>query len=393
VSRLASLSRRPVWIQAVSVGEVILARTLLESLQDFFSNAGDRTDRAPHVVLSSTTPAGRDAAAAIQSPLLEGVFHFPIDWAPIVRRLLGRVNPSLFIAIETEIWPGLLRQCAQRQVPAIIVNGRISHRSHGRYRRFRGMLREPLGAVRLACMQTADDAERARSIGIPADRIVVTGNMKFDAAPPRDGANGSGSALPALPIPDGARVLVAGSTSEGEEEIVLDAFDRLAPRRAEGTVLILAPRHRERFDAVARLLERRRLRFVRRSSATIGAAYDVLLLDSIGELADVYSRGQAAFVGGSLVPRGGQNLIEPAARGVPVLFGPHTENFAAVAQALLEAGAGFRVSGADDLASTWSLLLADTDRRQRAGNAARALIEAHRGATARTIRHILPFIG
>ncbi|HEY3177004.1 MAG TPA: 3-deoxy-D-manno-octulosonic acid transferase [Candidatus Polarisedimenticolia bacterium] len=385
--RLGRLGRRPVWVQAVSVGEVFLARTLLTAMA--VSGEPEGASPPPPFVLSSTTPAGRQAAASLTIDGLQGVFHFPIDWPPFVRRALDTVRPAAYISVETEIWPALLAECGRRGVPVLIVNGRISERSRAWYRRLGRLMREPLSAVRLACMQSEEDAARLRSVGVPADRVVVTGNMKFDAAPCLDEGADELRALFGL-TPGEGPLVVAGSTSAGEEVQVLDAFEMIG---VKGTTLILAPRHRERFEEVARLLAGRGIPFVRRSELPSAGPRRVILLDSIGELARVYGLADAAFVGGSLVRRGGQNLIEPAARGVPVLFGPHTENFAPVAEAMSAVGAGFRVRGARELAAALRLLLADSGLRNRAGSAGRALIEAHRGATRRTIDHIRPFLG
>ena len=377
----------PVWIQAVSVGEVSLARAILGAMQR-------------RVVVSSTTPAGRAAAAGISSPLLEGVFHFPIDWFPFVRRTLDTVRPALFVSMETEIWPGLLRECGRRGIPVVMVNGRISKRSHDRYLRFHGLFREPLQAVRLACMQSETDAARIRAIGVPPDRVVVTGNMKFDAGTAGGGPSTAlreslASRAPGARGASGDRVvLVAGSTSPGEEEMVLDALGMVEVSCSREVALVLAPRHPERFDEVARLMERRGVAFVRRSMMgdTPGPSFKVLLLDTLGELAGLYALASVAFVGGSLVPRGGQNMIEPAAHGVPVLFGPHTGNFDSVATELIQAGAGFRVTSAADLAAAWRSLIADEPLRRRAGDAGRALVESHKGATRRTLEHLLPLL-
>jgi len=372
------------WIQAVSVGEVHLAGTLVEALSAATS--------AP-IVISSTTPAGRAAAVSLASRAVrvQGVFHFPIDWPPFVRRTLDAVRPSALLCLETEIWPGLLRECGRRGVKVAILNGRISPRSSARYRRFGGLFRGALATVGLACMQSEDDARRAREIGVPEDSVVVTGSMKFDAAagaaPPPEGL-----------VPSGVRhVLVAGSTSPGEEEIVLDAFEALSKsgrHATNGLYLILAPRHRERFDEVDRLLARRGLAHARRSSEGTAPSPSgpVLLLDTIGELAAVYGLATAAFIGGSLVPRGGQNPIEAAARGVPVALGPHTENFSSVAEAMVAAGAAFRVRDAATLAEVWGRLLSDDALRRRAGQAGRALVETHRGATGRMLRRLIPFL-
>lgn len=378
------MPRGPIWVQAASVGEVGVARTLIEGLE----GEGDSLSRP--VLLSSTTPAGRDAAAALRLASLRGAIHFPLDWAPIVRRVLDAVRPRAFIAVETEIWPRLMASCGRRSIPLLLVNGRISERSFRRYRRARALLREPLAAVRAACMQTEQDAERARMLGVAADRVSVTGNMKFDAADPGTPA-GEVRSLLGLPGSGGPPVLVAGSTSPGEETAVLDALE-LAGR--PDLLLVLAPRHRERFDEVAALLRARNVPFVRRSSlpAQPRGGARVVLLDTHGELAALYAAATVAFVGGSLVPRGGQNLIEPAARGVPVLFGPHVRHVAQVARLLSEAGAAFLVRDAAGLASRIGALLDDEAAREAAGSAGRAMIARHRGATARTLRLVLPHL-
>ncbi len=386
LGRLRQLPRQPVWIQAVSVGEVMLARGLMRELA--------RARETLSMVLSSTTPAGRDTAASIPDKGLAGVFHFPIDWSPCLRRTLDAVSPSALVTIEAEIWPGLLAECGRRDVPVLLVNGRISERSRSRLGMLGGWLRNSLESIRVACMQSEADAERARALGIPPDRVKVTGNMKFDLAGGEDGEDRFD-----LPVPADSPVIVAGSTSPGEEEAVLDAFARLRGEGFSNATLVLAPRHRERFDEVARMLADRGVAYLRRSAVAGGAGAEartetpVILLDTLGELASAYGLATVAFVGGSLVPRGGQNLIEPAARGVPVVFGRHIENFERIAEALLAAGAGFRVSDPRELASTLASLLADPAMRRRAGSAGRELVETHRGATERTLHHILPFIG
>ncbi|MGH9868845.1 MAG: 3-deoxy-D-manno-octulosonic acid transferase [Candidatus Polarisedimenticolia bacterium] len=378
-ARLAQLPRRPVWMQAVSVGEVGVARALIQAAHGI------------PFVLSSTTPAGRDAAASLRLADLIGVFHFPIDWSPFTRRTLDSVLPAAFVSVETEIWPGLMARCARRGVAVAIVNGRLSARSHDRYRRVRGLLRGALSSVRIACMQTADDADRAASIGIPSDRIVVTGNMKFDMAASAD-RDGDVAASFGLPAGSKRPVLVAGSTSPGEEEQILDAVARMG---LPDLLLILAPRHRERFDEVAGLLTSRGITFVRRSrmSGAPPVPRSVILLDTLGELAGAYALATVAFVGGSLVARGGQNMIEPAARGVPVLVGPHTQHFQSVVRDLLACGAAVRVHGAQDLAREARRFIDDPVARARAGEAGLALVTAHRGATGRTLERVLPFLG
>ena len=379
VLRLASLSRRPIWIQAVSVGEVMLARTLMTAMEP-----------AP-CVISSTTPSGRESAALISAPGLAGVFHFPLDWPSFVRRALDAIRPSVFVTVETEIWPAMLAECGRRSIPVLIVNGRVSEKSCRRYRRFARALRGPLDAIRLACMQSDEDAGRLMSIGVPAGRVVVTGNMKYDA--PEAADDKVRQLATAFGITAGVTpVLVAGSTSPGEEKMILSA---LATAGLSGLTLILAPRHRERFEEVARLLDGWNgtgIPYVRRSRPDGTKGTKVFLLDTLGELTTAYRLATIAFVGGSLVARGGQNLIEPASAGVPVLFGPHTRNFSSIADALIAAGAGARVSDVVDLAKVLSTLLSDPGERRRMGDAGRRLASEHCGATRRTIDRIRPFL-
>jgi len=360
----------------------MVARTLIQALR--------RAGSAVPFVVSTTTPSGRRVAVESLGSDAAGIFHFPVDWRPIVRRALRAVRPAAFVSIETELWPGLLTECGRAGVPALVANGRISRRSHGRYARLSWLMREPLRSIRLACMQTPGDAERLASLGLPPERIVVTGNMKFDAARPEGSARDARERFGLSLQPD-RPVLVAGSTSPGEERTILDAVQRAG---VPGLILVLAPRHPERFDEVAELLSSRRIPFARRSRPPAGGAPPAtLLLDTLGELRTAYGLATVAFVGGSLVPRGGQNLLEPAAWGVPVLFGPHTENFAPIAGSLVDAGAGFRVRNAGELAETVGRLCSDEAARRRAGAAGLELIEEHRGATDRTIDHVLPLIG
>lgn len=380
--RLDAQQRRPVWVQAVSVGEVMVARTLIAAL------AG----RGLPFVLSSTTPAGR-AIAATLGTAVTGVFHFPLDLPGIVGRTLDAIRPIAFISIETEIWPVLLRQCARRGVPALIVNGRISERSRARYGAVKGLLRRSLAAIRLACMQTEADAARLVDIGLPADRALVCGNMKFDGATPPE----PDAALRSMvsQAAGDAPVVIAGSTSMDEEEIVLDA---LAAARERRYFLILAPRHPDRFARVESLLQRRGVSYLKRSGGPVSGspsrseAPRLLLLDTVGELARTYRLAEVAFVGGSLVPRGGQNLTEPAVCGVPVLFGPHTEHVESIAREILACGGGERVTDAVSLAGAIERLLSDPAARRRMGEAGRNLVESQRGATTRTVEAILPIL-
>ncbi|HEV8376891.1 MAG TPA: glycosyltransferase N-terminal domain-containing protein, partial [Candidatus Polarisedimenticolia bacterium] len=328
VPRLPVSSAPRIWIHAVSVGEVQLARQLLGELRSL------RPDL--EALLTSTTQAGRKLAHGAGLPAT-WVSAFPVDLPFCMSRALSRGRPNLLVLMETEIWPNLIRRCAWQGIGVVMANGRISPRSLPRYRLLGPALARLLGDVDRFLMQSEDDARRIESLRAPRDRIEVTGNLKWDLPAP-----GSPAVVrQEMGLEPEAPVIVAGSTFEGEEEVVLGCWESL---RAEfpGLALVLAPRHPRRFEAVAALLERRRVSFRRRSRPAGGAA-PVLLLDTVGELRRAYATGTICFVGGSLVSRGGQNLMEPAAAGRPVIFGPRTENFALAAEALIRSGGGFRI--------------------------------------------------
>jgi len=358
-----------VWIHGVSVGEIGVARTLLGALEK--GGTGSRFG------VSATTEAGR----ALAERTLAGraaVFAFPFDLAGPVERALSEARPGLVVLVETEIWPLFLERAQRRRVPVALVNGRLSERSFRRYRLARGFVRRTLSRLALFAMQSPADADRAIALGAPPERVVVTGNLKFDPTE-------------APPFPDAARlrqaaagrpVLVAGSTAEGEDEVVLAAWLTL-PRRP---LLVIAPRRPERFEAVARLGESRGLTVLRRSDAAarVPPVPDVYLLDSIGELASAYREAALAFVGGSLVPHGGQNPIEAWAAGAPAVAGPHMENFRDVAAAGEARGVLARVEDGAALARRLAAALGDPEEIGRLGREAARLVGDNRGAAGRT---------
>jgi 3-deoxy-D-manno-octulosonic-acid transferase len=369
-----------IWIHAVSVGEIGVARNLLRALRK--ARPGCR------VGLSVTTAAGRELA---ERTLAEeaSIFAYPFDLAGPVERALDATRPGLVLLTETEIWPLFLQRAARRAVPVALVNGRISERSFRGYRRVRGFLRGVLGRISLFAMQSAEDARRVKELGAEDARVLVAGNLKYDLpiAPPFPDAERLRAAAAGRPI------VVAGSTGEGEEPLVLDAWQRLATR----PLLVLAPRRPERFDEVGRLCESRGLRIERRSTPASrlpppASSPDIYLLDSIGELASIYGEATLAFVGGSLVPRGGQNPIEAWAAGVPVLAGPHMENFRDVAAAGQERGILTRVQDVAALARAMgAALAAPDDTRRRAADASR-FVEENRGAADRTAAAVLALL-
>ena len=378
VPRLPNSAAPRLWVHAVSVGEVQLARQLLAEI----------LARRPEVeiLLSSTTSAGRRFALEAKLPKTK-VCALPLDLSILTRRAVLRRRPKLLVLMETEIWPNLIRQCSAQGIPVVIANGRISPRSFPRYRLLGAFLRRTLAGVHRFLMQSESDAGRIRDLGAPADRTEVTGNLKWDLPAPQQSAD---SIRRELGLPQDAPVFVAGSTFEGEESVVLDAWAAMR-REFPSLCLVLAPRHPRRFQRVSELLAGRRIAHARRSQEG-GTPCEILLLDTLGDLRRAYAAGTLCFVGGSLVSRGGQNLLEPAAAGRPVLFGPRTENFAEASRALVDAGAGFRIDSAAALLPAATRLLRDPTSREEAGRRGSALVAANRGATLRTAEKILAYL-
>jgi 3-deoxy-D-manno-octulosonic-acid transferase len=373
---------RSIWIHAVSVGEVLAARPLVPALRERFP--GHR------VFLSTTTVTGNEVAKKSVRGL-DGLFFAPFDFPHPVRRALEVVNPSLLLLVETELWPNLIHEANRRGTRVALVNGRISPRSFPRYKRVRRFLASVLAEIDLFLMQGEAHAERIREMSAPPDRVHVTGNLKFDAVetgrPPER--------LARLVNAGGARrpLWVAGSTVDGEEELVLSAFHRVRERVPQARLLV-APRHPERFATVPGLIEAAGFRCVRRSALDPAAWTDgeVLLLDTLGELAQLYALASVVFVGGSLVPSGGHNILEPAVAGKPVLVGPHMENFQEIADAFRSESAMLQVASADELGREVGALLLDEPRRLGLGERARGLVGRNRGAVARTADALAPLL-
>ena len=376
--RLPAIPRGGVWVQAVSVGEVAVARPLLAELR--------RRHPGLPLVLSATTSTGLAMATGAQ--LADVTLPFPVDLPGPVRRLMDAAAPRLVVLVETELWPELLATCGARGIPVALVNARVSDKSFRGYRAMRRLLRPLLRPVTLVLTQTDQDAERLTEIGVPADRVRVTGNVKFDAAPP----GATPRALEELRgIAAGRRVLIAGSTMIGEDEQVLEAVQRIPVERRP--FLLLAPRHPERASNVVQLVAAGGLPVVRRtllSEAPAGCA--VVVLDTVGELAALYRLADVAFIGGSLVGTGGHNPIEPARFGVPVLTGPHVRNFHAVYQHFIAAGAARVVHSAGELAAALDGWLTDGEAARAAGAAGLQLLARHAGATARTMDALERFL-
>ena len=364
-----------IWIHAVSVGELLTARPLIQALRE--------RHPALRIFVSTTTRAAQDLARKMSH--IDGLFYFPFDLGFVVRRTLDLVRPKLFLTMETEIWPNLLRECRARGIRTAIVNGRLSARSFPRYRLARAFFRQVLADVDRICAQSEESARRFVEIGAPPDRVTVTGSLKFDSLEPASAARKE-RVLRYFRFAPTRPVWVAGSTMKGEEAMLLRIFRRLKTTQP-AAVLVLAPRHPERFAEAVTLAEQEGFRTVRRSDLPIDAEprADVVVLDTIGELATVYQVGQVVFVGGSLVPTGGHNVLEPAIYGRPVIFGPYMQNFAEIAAAFVVNDAGVQVHSEAAAEDAVLSLMSDPVRRAKLGAAARALVEANRGAKARTL--------
>jgi 3-deoxy-D-manno-octulosonic-acid transferase len=382
VPSLKGRDGRPlIWIHAVSVGEVLAVSRLVEALGAAL----------PHsmVAVSTTTRTGQQLARERFGA--DRVFYCPLDLPWAVRSYLGALQPRMLVLAETEFWPNLLSGCFRRRIPVAVVNARVSDRSWPRYRRLRVLWRPFLGRLASVLAQTEMDAARLVAIGCDQKRVSVAGNLKFDLRAAGD--TEATRTLKALRADN--RLVVAGSTLEGEEAALLAAWPQLLAADSSpgpGLVLVLAPRHPERFEAVAAMLDRSGLRWVRRSACNGGRQdaqqqlrhADLVLLDTIGELASVYSLASVAFVGGSLVPAGGHNPLEPAQFGVPIVMGPYYQNFRAIVDDL-RAHDAIRIAEPDKLAQTLVNLLADREAAGSLGERARQVFSQQAGATQRCL--------
>jgi 3-deoxy-D-manno-octulosonic-acid transferase len=373
--RLPRVPASSLWIHGASVGEARLVGLIARAVRE----------RRPGqtLIVSAVTPTGRVQLPA--PPLAEASFFHPLDFPAVQRRTFDALAPSAVVLVETELWPNMLAEAEDRGIPVVVVSARLAPERLTRYRRFDGLYRPLARGLAAVGAGSAEEADRFVALGVPEERVSVTGSLKFEVPAPAVSA----SELRARHgVPDGRLVLAAGSTGSGEDPLVLDAYDAVRRRHPE-TLLILAPRHPDRFDTAAGEAGRRRLRVARVTRQESASEADVLIVDTIGQLASLYGLAHAAFVGGTLVPVGGHNLLEPAAADAPVLFGPHTGHVEELARALIDSGAGERVADATALGAAWIRLLEEPNERRRRIVAGRALLEANRGALARSVDLIL----
>jgi 3-deoxy-D-manno-octulosonic-acid transferase len=379
-------SERRVWLHCASVGEALLIRSLVTRIESECPGAD--------IVLSTNTNTGLET---IETHLPgHTAFYFPLDFSPVVRKVFRRIKPSTVILVELEIWPNFLAVARRRRVPVVVVNGRITERSARRYRRFGPLARQVFDRVDHFAVQNREYADRLKKLGVASGRISVVGTMKYDTVATEVPEDAIARDREALRLAPDDTVILGGCTHPGEDESLIDYVKRRPERRLR---LILAPRHRERADAVEALIRGAGLCAVRKTAVDASRAPDeferhphVLLLDTTGELARLYAVADVAFVGGSLIPHGGQNMIEPAALGRPVVVGPHTWNFRETVGMLADADAIVQVDHAKELAPALDALLDDPRRRDAIGRRARRLVEEHKGATLRNFRVIEPFL-
>ena len=379
-----SLDKPCIWVHAVSVGEVQAAAALINTLRERYPDIP--------IVVTTFTPTGAGRARALFKDRAQ-VRYLPFDLPGAVRRFFGKIQPRIAVIFETELWPNLYHQCGRRRVPLVLASARLSARSVGRYQRLGALFRETLAQGVVVAAQGEADANRFRSLGSDPGNTHVTGNLKFDFSLPADIA-ARGRSMREYYAP-GRQVWIAGSTHGGGEEDALIEAQKIVRGRLPNALLVMAPRHPNRFGEVAAQLVSRGVRFIRRSqtpaAGAIGEA-DILLLDSLGELLDFYAAGDVAFVGGSLVPIGGHNLLEPAALGMPILTGPYNSNSAEAARLLLSSGAAQVAENAQDLAEKVIALLKDPEGRARMGQEGRAFVEANKGALQKLLGLVIPLI-
>ena len=382
---LLAATGRPIWIQAVSVGELAVAFSFMDELR--------RRDPAARFVLTTNTSTGHALALKkIQAP--DATLYFPMDVPWVMARALRRIRPSAVVLVENEMWPNLIRYARKRGVPTVMINGRISEHSFRGYRKIRFITRRLLPQIHWFCVQSADDRDRLLALGAPADRVEIAGSAKYDIGPTAPTAEARACALLAkLGVKPGNPVLVGGSTWAGEEEFLLDFYSEAKPLHP-GLILVLVPRHAERREEVLEAVRRRGLSVIQRSQFPDGVASpekrpDVLLVDTTGELRGFYAAADVAFVGKSLTQTGGQNPIEPARDGKPVVVGPHMENFAAIAKDFADARAWVQATDAADLKAHLLKLLGNAAERSRLGRAAAELVARQAGATRRMAERVL----
>jgi len=380
---------RPIWVHAASVGEVFCSLPLLKRIRKEF----------PHskIVLTTVTSTGNEAAKT-RAPEADRVLFLPVDHPLILRRFIEKIQPGILLIAETELWPNLLRSCGKKRIPVVLFNGRISQKSFQRYFRFKFFFEECLRNISLFLMQTEEDRKRIVEIGGESQKTRTTGNLKFDQTFPSITQEKRTEMANALGLLGTEKILIAGSTHAGEEEILISLYKELKGGTSP-LVFVLAPRHLERLEEVEGILRKASIPWSRKTALSSGASQisgraspGVILLDTMGELMGIYSLATVVFVGGSLVPIGGHNPLEPLFFRKCVLFGPHMFNFHEISHRLIEAGGAIQVSGKEGLISQLKRLLMDEAAREEVGKKGHQFLQKHQGATERMFEEIRPFL-
>ena len=378
--RVKTINRRVIWVHALSVGEVLSAVSLLSSLREHFPE--------DELFFTTTSETGQQVARQRLAVLNCRFYYLPLDLWWVVRRAVKNIGASIFVLIETDLWPNLFRCLAREGTPIVLVNGKVSDRSFPRYQLGQRFISEVFNHIDVLCMQSAEDGRRMKMLGVEASKVKVTGNMKFDQPLTESVGSERKQLIKELGWIPPSVTWVAGSTHPGEEDIVLEVYTRLR-KEFPNLSLILAPRSQQRFKEVFSLIKLRGWETARRSQLvgqnSRGVQLDVLVLDTIGELSRFYSLGNFAFVGGSLVDFGGHNPLEAAQRGLPVVFGPHMENFKEIAAILTESGGGYQISTEAELYGKIKSWLDAPAKCREQGKRAQAAIQPHQGAVARNL--------
>ncbi|MBU0478352.1 3-deoxy-D-manno-octulosonic acid transferase [bacterium] len=377
-------SGKSVWIHAVSVGEVAAAMPFIDEFRKTFPDY--------RIFLSTVTATGNQFAKKIKD--IDGLFFFPFDYSFAVKKAITHISPNMFITFETEIWPNFLKSAQDMKIPCILVNGRISPDSFKRYKKAKFLFKHILKNFSAFCMQTEQDRTRIMELGAEKRKVRVTGNTKFDALVSKEeNADVKNKFTKLFGIRENDKVIIAGSTHKGEEEKVLDAFQYIC-QKVTNVLLILAPRHPERFREITKLLEDRNIDYILRSTLDKikRDKQQVIILDTIGELSKLYTIADVVFIGGSLVPTGGHNVIEPASLGKPVVFGPYMYNFTESAKLLLECKGAIQISDEAELAACLLKLILNPEYAEQIGKIAKEAVQKNKGASKRNLEVISRFL-
>jgi 3-deoxy-D-manno-octulosonic-acid transferase len=382
---MAQVAGRPViWLHAVSVGEIIAARPLLKALRNRYPNHA--------IVVTNTTETGKTTAAGF--PEVDLCLYFPFDFLPSVRAMLRSVKPCIIIIMETEIWPNFCREAARNRIPLLLANGRISDRSIKRYLTFSWFFRPALRCFSTICMQSDIGRQRIAAIGADPETTIVTGNLKNDIPSQQVNEIERTRLRTLYAIPQDCCVLTAGSTRDGEEQYVISTYKKLTAER-DNLFLVLVPRHPDRTGEIASLLDSAGVRYQRRTALSdnrLLQSGEVLLVDTVGEMMNLYALSDVAFVGGSLVPLGGHNLLEPASVGVPSIFGPHMANFREIETLVLQYGAGIQIQNPEELTAACRALITSAELRCVLGQNGLKLMRDNGGATERHMEVIAGYL-